>query len=64
MRKSYPQHPAAGAGEPVGKDAAFQIMAEIPLHMFRNRPLLVVAVAASGQPGLEMLPDAATRSCG
>jgi len=54
-----PALPAARAGETVGEDAALEITAELPFHMFRHRPLIVVAVAALGEPGLEVLPDAA-----
>ena len=50
---------AAGAGDAMGKDAAVEVAAELPLHLFRHRPLVIVTVAALGEPGLEVLLDAA-----
>jgi hypothetical protein len=50
---------AASAGEAMGEDAAVEIAAELPLHMLRHRPLVIVAVAALGEPGLEVFLDAA-----
>ena len=50
---------APGTGEAMGKDSAFQVTAELPFHMFRHRPRVVVTVAASGEPGREVLLDAA-----
>ena len=50
---------AAGAGEAVGEDAAVEIAAELPLHVRRHRPVVVMTVAALGEPGLEVLLDAA-----
>jgi len=43
----------------VGEDAALQVAAKLALHMFRHRPVVVVALAAVGEPGLEVLLDAA-----
>ena len=48
---------AAGPGEAVGEDAALQITPELPLHILRYRPIVIVAVAAVGEPGLEMFLD-------
>ena len=45
--------------EAVGEDAALQVAAELTLDIFRNRTVVVVAVAALGEPGLEVLLDAA-----
>jgi len=46
----------------VGEDAALQIAAELTLDIFRNRPVVVVAVAALGEPGLEVFLDGAIES--
>ena len=54
-----PTLPAPGPGKAVCEDSAFQVMAELPLHTFRHRPLVIVIVAALGEPGLEVLLDAA-----
>ena len=54
-----PALPAPGPGEAVGEDAALQIAAKLPLHIFRHRPQVIVNVAALGEPGLEVLLDAA-----
>ena len=51
--------PAPGPGKAMGEDAAFQVTAGLPLHVFRHRPRIVVAVAASGEPGFQVLLDAA-----
>ena len=45
--------------EAVGEDAALQVAAELTLDIFRNRTVVVVAVAALGEPVLEVLLDAA-----
>jgi transposase len=45
------------------EDAALQIAAKLPLHVRRHRPLVVVALAAVGEPGLEVLLDAAIDAC-
>ena len=55
-----PAVPAPGPGKTAGEDAAVEVAAELPLHIFRHRPVVVVTVAASGEPGLEVLVDAAT----
>jgi hypothetical protein len=49
----------AGAGEAIGGDAAVEVAAKLTLYMFRHRPLVIVNVAALGEPGLEVLLDAA-----
>ena len=54
-----PTLPAPGPGKAMCEDSAFQVTAELPLHIFRHRPLIIVTVAALGEPGLEVLLDAA-----
>jgi len=51
--------PAPGPGKAMGEDAAFQVTAELPLHVFRHRPLIVGSGAALGEPSFEVLLDAA-----
>ena len=41
------------------KDSAFQVAAELPLHIGRQRPAVIVTVAALDEPGREVLLDAA-----
>jgi hypothetical protein len=41
------------------EDAAVEVAAKLALHMLRHRPLVIVAVAAVGEPGLEVFLDAA-----
>jgi hypothetical protein len=43
-----PTPPAPGPGEAMDKDSAFRVTAELPLHMFRHRPRIIVTVAALG----------------
>jgi len=50
---------AVGAGKTAGEDAVFQVTAELPLHIRRHRPRVIVTVAALGEPGLEVFLDAA-----
>jgi len=54
---------AGGSGHeparPAGEDATIEVAAKLTLHMFRHRPVVVVTVAALGEPGLEVLLDAA-----
>jgi hypothetical protein len=50
---------AAGASEPVGEDAALEVAAELALHLWRHHPVVMVSVAALGEPGLEVFLDAA-----
>jgi hypothetical protein len=47
-------------GKASGEDAAVEVAAELPLHMRRRRPGVIVALATVGEPGLEVLLDAAT----
>jgi hypothetical protein len=44
----------AVAGEAMRENAAAEVAAERPLHIFRARPLIIVAVAALDEPGLEL----------
>ena len=41
------------------KDSAFQVAAELPLHIGWQRPAVIVTVAALDEPGREVLLDAA-----
>ena len=43
----------------MGEDAAVEVAAELALHVWRHRPGVIVAVAALGEPGLEVFLDAA-----
>ncbi len=51
--------PAPHPGKAMGKDSAFQVTTELPLHVGRHRPGVVVTVTALGEPGREVLLDAA-----
>ena len=44
----------------MGADAALPVAAELTLDIFRNRTVVVVAVAALGEPSIEAFPDGAT----
>ena len=50
---------APGPGKTAGEDAAVEVAAKLPLHISRYRPQVIVTVAALGEPGLEVLLDAA-----
>ena len=54
-----PALPAPGPGKTAGEDAAVEVAAKLTFHIFRHRPLVIVNVAAVGEPGLEVLLDAA-----
>jgi len=54
-----PALPAPGPGKTAGEDATIAVPAKLTLHMFRHRPLVIVTVTASGEPGLEVVLDAA-----
>jgi len=51
--------PAAGAGEAVGEDAAFQIAAELPLHVLRHA--VALPLLGQRQVGLEMALNSAVQ---
>jgi len=42
---------------PLGEDAAVEVAAELPLHVWRHWAVVVVSVAAVGEPGLEVSLD-------
>ena len=50
-----PTLPAPGPGKTAGEDAAVEVAAKLPLHVRRHRLVVVVTVAALGEPGLEVL---------
>jgi hypothetical protein len=41
----------------LGEDAAVEVAAELPLHVWRHWAVVVVSVAAVGEPGLEVSLD-------
>ena len=51
--------PAPRPSKAMRKDSAFQVTAELPLHVRRHRPGVVVTVAALGKPGREVLLEVA-----
>jgi hypothetical protein len=54
-----PALPAPRPGKAMGQDAALQIATELPVHMRRHRPVVIVALATVGERGLRVSLDAA-----
>ena len=51
--------PAPRPGKTAGEDAAVELAAELPLHVRQHGSGVVVTVTALGEPGVEVLLDAA-----
>lgn len=50
-----PALPSPRPGKAMREDSTIQVTAELPLHVRQHRRLVTVALAAVGEPGLEML---------
>ena len=56
-QKIVPARPAPGTGEAVGQNAAFEVAAQLPLHVRRHAVPIGVPLAGEPQAGLEVPLD-------
>jgi len=56
-----PAVPASRPGKTPGEDATIEVAAKLALHILRDRSVVIVALAAVGEPGLDVFLDPAIK---